>query len=471
MKKSKLIDICLALKPEEWRVLIDFVASPYFNKQESLIHFCSHLHTLSKRGFPEASIQAEAIWQALFPTAPFVKKQLAYLMSSLLKLIEEFLGQQQLVNNPSAYEAAILKELSVRKLSKSYAYRLQKIKQQNRATPKRDATHYQWSYTIARIEDEYFNTQNLRQENPHLAIQNDALDQYFVQSKLRLYCNMLNEAAVIGSSYQLSWPEDPRQVKIQDSYNMVAQTYQCLFELLQQKEPNEQLFQQYNLMLTKIQDKTSDNELISLYYFAINYCLSALKKGHRKYADNLLNLYQTGLASNNLLVKGELSPWIYKNIVKLSLGLKQFEWVEKFILDYTDKLPVNDRHDALYFNLSDLKYHQKEYDEALAHLNKIEFSDIFYKHGTKIMLLKIYFEKQETEAFLNLASSYKLMLLREKGLSGNTLNAYKNFVRLAVKLYKVDTAKPNALEKLEQEIRRSKNINARQWLLEQVGRR
>lgn len=467
MKKSKLLDICQALKPEEWRLLIDFVSSPYFNKQEPLIRFCQHLQELAKKGFPPASLQAAVIWQALFPAAPFVKKQLAYMMSDLLKLIEAFLGQQ-LAAHSAESEIAVLRALSERKLGKNYAFRLQKLKDKVAAAPQRDADYFHLSYTIASMEDEYFNAQNLRQENPYFLPQNEAIDQYYLQSKLRLFCNMLNEAGVIGSSYQLNWPEDPRTAAIKDHENQVVQTYQCLFKMLQQKDPDELLFNQYNQLLTQIKDQTSDNELISLYYFAINYCLSALKKGYRDYADKLLNLYQTGLSSDNLLVNGELSPWIYKNIVKLSLGLKQFDWVENFILDYTEKLPANDRHDALYFNLSDLKYHQKEYDEALAHLNKVEFSDIFYKHGTKIMLLKIYFEKQETEAFLNLASSYKLMLLREKGLSGNTLNAYKNFVRLAVKLFKVDGGNQSAIEKLKEEIKRTKNINARQWLLEQV---
>ena len=468
MKKSKLLDIYIALTPQEWRPLLDYVSSPYFNKQEEVVQLCEYLLELAKKDFPPALTKRERVWQAVFPQQPFAEKQMAYLMSDLLKLTEEFLGHRFWQEREESQEIAILRAVSERNLSKSYQFRLKKLKKTTALDPKRNADYHYTAYTIAAIEDSFFNAQNIRQENPHLSTQDEALDQYYLQSKLKLYCNMLNQAAVIDTQYELNWPPSPIESEAKEHADPVTQTYQCLFELLHNKEPNENLFQKYNHLLGEIYQKTDHEELISFYYFAINYCLNAIKKGHRDYADKLLNLYQTGLSSNNLLVNGELSPWIYKNIIKLGLGLKQFAWVESFILAYTEKLPENYRHDALYFNLSDLKYHQKEYDQALEHLNRIEFSDIFYKHGTKIMLLKIYFEKQETEAFLNLSSSYKLMLLREKKLSGSTLNAYKNFVRITEKLIKVDIANLDTLGKIEEEIHRTSNVNARQWLLEQI---
>ena len=84
------------------------------------------------------------------------------------------------------------------------------------------------------------------------------------------------------------------------------------------------------------------------------------------------------------------------------------------------------------------------------------------------MLLKIYFEKRETEALLSLSNSYKLMLIREKELSGSILSAYKNFVRLLEKTYRAKDNGKDQLHKIENEIIRTKNINARQWLLEQI---
>lgn len=468
MKKSKLLDICQVLQSEEWRQLLDYVSSPYFNKQSAVTKLCLHLRDLSKKKFPDHLLNRQTIWTTLFPKANFSNKEMAYLMSSLLKLTEDFLGQKELEDNAQQKETFTLKALAQRKLKKSYTYRLRKLKKEIQDGGKRDAHSYKLLHTIATIEDITFNAQNLRQENPHLQEQNNALDQYFIQTKLKLYCNILNHAEVIRTDYQITWPQDPQARKIADYDNYVTKTYQCLFELLLKKEPNEAFFHLYDSFLDTVANMVGKQELIDMYYYAINYCLNAINKGERQYANKLLQLYQTGLSKEYLLVNEELSPWIYKNIIKLGLGLKQFEWTEDFILNYTQKLPSAYRDDALYFNLSDLRYHQKQYDEALALLNKVDFSDLFYKHGTKIMLLKIYFEKRETEALLSLSNSYKLMLIREKELSGSILSAYKNFVRLLEKTYRAKDNGKDHLQKIENEIIRTKNINARQWLLEQI---
>jgi hypothetical protein len=105
-----------------------------------------------------------------------------------------------------------------------------------------------------------------------------------------------------------------------------------------------------------------------------------------------------------LLERGQISPWTFKNMVKLGLGLQQYDWVENFVRNYSEKLEANKRTDAYHFNLADLFYHRKNYDEALIHLNQVEFSDIHYQLGAKVMLLKIYFETDATEAFLSLVS-------------------------------------------------------------------
>ncbi|WP_367389197.1 hypothetical protein [Lewinella sp. LCG006] len=468
MKKSKLIDICKALTSEEWRELLDYVASPYFNKQEAVTKLAQHLKELARKNFPDRHLDQKGVWEALFPGIAFSNKEMAYLMSHLLKLIEDFLGQKVLETHLQKKETFVLEALAQKKLIKSYTYRLKKLKTNIAREGKNDAETYHNLYSIASIEDAIFNAQNLRQENPHLKEQNDALDQYFVQTKLKLYCNILNQAEIIRSDYQITWPTDPRSKNIDDHNNIVTKTYQCLFELLSKKEPNEAFFNLYDSFLEKAVGKVGEQELVDLYYYAINYCLNAINKGERQYANKLLQLYQKGLTEGYLLVNEELSPWIYKNIIKLGLGLKQFEWTEDFILNYTEKLPAAYRDDALYFNLSDLRYHQQQYDDALALLNKVDFSDLFYKHGTKIMLLKIYFEKDETEALLSLSSSYKLMLIREKELSGNILSAYKNFVRLLEKIYRSKDRDRDQLLKIEREIMKTKNINARQWLLEQI---
>ncbi len=403
------------------------------------------------------------MWKALHPSSSYSYKDLAYLMSGLAQLAEQFIGREQEKEHPYYSELLILESLAKRKLHKSFSYRLQRTKAAIESDPRMDSAQLYSTYWLAQIEDHHFNLQNTRAINPFIKSQDLQLNDYFVLSKLRLLCTMLNQKRVLGTQAVFSWPDSSPEAY--ESENPVIQIYQCLYKLLSEDQRNAERFAHYQRLLNDLKDAVPPMESINLYYFAINYCLGAINQGQQQYAEQLLTIYQSGLEAGHLLINDELSPWIYKNIIKLGLGLRRFEWVEYIIRTYTEKLPANDREDAFYFNLADLYYYQQKYDLAQEHLNKVEFSDVFYKHGARIMLLKIFFEKDETEAFLSLAHSYKLLLLRERNLAEDVKTSYRNFLRFTTKLYKTrDRAK---LEGIRTEILRTKRINARRWLMRQ----
>lgn len=467
LKKSKLLDICQSLTDSEWKSFLLFLDSPYFNSNGALTDLAKHLRLLAKKGWPETALDRKALWNALYRETPYSYKDLAYQMSGLAQLAEQFIGLEQQKEHTYHSDLLVLESLAKRKLEKSFSYRLQRMKSAMDKDERQDGAQLYSSYWLAQIEDDYFNLQNTRAINPFIQVQDQHLNDYFVLSKLRLFCTMLNQKRVLGAQPSFSWPTAAPEDYPSD--NPVIQIYQCLYRLLLEDQRNAERFAHYQQLLQEVKSAVPPMESINLYYFAINYCLGAINQGQQQYAEQLLSIYQSGLEAGNLLINNELSPWIYKNIIKLGLGLKRFEWVESIIRTYTDKLPLNDRQDAFYFNLADLYYYQQKYDLAQEHLNKVEFSDVFYKHGARIMLLKIFFEKDETEAFLSLAHSYKLLLLRERNLAEDLKASYRNFVRLTSKLYK--TKDKIKLEGIRTEVMRTKRINARRWLISQLEER
>lgn len=468
MEKSKLLDIYRSIKEEEWRDLIDFVNSPYFNKNEEVVQLCLLLRQLSKRNYPSKKLSTELIWKQLFPQKAYSKKELAYIMSRLLKLTEQFLGDQLYHKKTQQVNLDTLTALANRRLDKSYRRLLGKFKTALHASDKNDQEHFRTLAELAEIENFHFNQQNQRVFNPHLGAKNDALDQYFQLSKLSLFCDMLNQKRILSIDQQFSWPNSPFDDTLAKEENQVLNIYKILFNLLHEPSENKQLFETYISTLPSLSDKISDTELIRLYYFSINYCLYEINRGKREYATALLEIYQNGLKNENLLIAGELSPWIFKNMVKLGLGLRQYKWVENIIQNYSNKLPLDQQKDAFSFNMADLAYHQKNYDQALVLLNQVDFKDPFYKHGAKTMLLKIYFENQESEAFYSLSSSYRIMLLRDQTISENANTAYANFNRLITKLYSILSSDKKAIMQFEKNIQRAKSISDKQWLMQQL---
>lgn len=81
------------------------------------------------------------------------------------------------------------------------------------------------------------------------------------------------------------------------------------------------------------------------------------------------------------------------------------------------------------------------------------------------MLIKIYYETQETEALLALLSSFKIYLQRNKVINQHIREAYHNFLRYTERLLK---ATPPSTEKLQHQINQIKILNDRSWLLRQI---
>jgi hypothetical protein len=92
MVESKLIQLLRSFSRPEWRAFIDFVRSPYFNKQKKLVLFCAHLKKLAYNGFPEEKLERETLFKAVFPDVPFDNKELNYVSNNLLQLAQTFIG-------------------------------------------------------------------------------------------------------------------------------------------------------------------------------------------------------------------------------------------------------------------------------------------------------------------------------------------------------------------------------------------
>ncbi|MCB0637874.1 MAG: hypothetical protein KDC54_14700, partial [Lewinella sp.] len=464
LAKSKLIDVFRTLAPEELRWLRDFVDSPYFNKHEVVRTLCRHLIQAHREGFPERLLEKSTLGATLFPEEADPTPRLHHTMSKLYQLTLQFLAQRQWEGQGQATALAALQALADRQLQLPFQQQLRQCQQQ---LDEPQQLHELWQcYRLHEIAEQHYAHQRDRQINTSfLQGAADQLDQYYVARRLALGCAMMTRQHALNEQYELHFSgllpvPNPRAATAP-----LSQVYAQLFALLQRDNAEVQLTEYYRFVLAQasILGPEATQELI---YYAINYCIQQIRKGHRQFTGQLLSIYEQGLAEGHLLEQGELSPWNYKNIVKLGLGLQRFEWVEAFIQRYTDQLPDAHRADAFHFNSADLHYHRQQYDQALDHLNQVEFSDLHYKLGARAMLLKIYYETEAEEAFLSLLQSFHLYLKRDQVASQDIRQAYLNFIRMAKKLHRCP---PDRARSVSEEIRQTASLNDRTWLLRQLA--
>jgi hypothetical protein len=466
MIKSKLVSLLRTFDTKELRAFKDFVASPYFNKQESLINFYQYLKKWASKGFPEERLERKAVFQALYPAQGYDDKAMNHLMSQLLKLAEQFIAYRKMEQNNIALNYYTLSSYVERKLDKPYNHILNRSRTKLEASSTRDDNFYLQQFLLSDLVEQHFSTKKIRQFDESLQEAADHLDVFYLVKKLKYLCAMLDRQKLLHVDYQLKLVEEIETALAQNDYSDIPSIaiYHQLFLTLTAEQSEVHFFQLKGL-LEKYDQQFSAQEMQDLYYFSINYCIQKIRVGQKQFAKELMELYQTGIEKEFLLDKGKISPWTYKNMVKLGLGLNRYDWVESFVKDYSLHLPEDKRADAYHFNLADLHYHKKEYDLAMDHLNQVEFNDIHYNLAGKVMLLKIYFENAEEEAFTSLCSSFKIYLIRNKLIPKNVKTPYLNFLRILQEVYKYGSTRK---DKIKKKIEQTAMLNDRSWLLQQL---
>ena len=212
-------------------------------------------------------------------------------------------------------------------------------------------------------------------------------------------------------------------------------------------------------------DSFTKAEMKEAHKAAFNFCMRQIRKGKTKYQQELLDLYLSAIKRKLLFENSYLSPWSFKNVVKLGLIMNRLDWTETFIERYAKELESRFQKDAYHYNLADLYYHKKAYAEAQGHLAQVEFSDVFYSLGTRLILAKIYYETGEEESLLSLIASFKIFLKRNQLISDKNKETYDNFLYFLHQL-----VKGTKTTELETEIKATKLLADRTWLLEKCSR-
>ncbi|MBX2875456.1 MAG: hypothetical protein KTR30_25290 [Saprospiraceae bacterium] len=468
MFNSKLIQILQTFDSKQRRAFEDFVSSPYFNKQFELIQYYKYLKKLAVKGFPAHKLAREELFRKVWPNQDYNEKQLNYLSSQLLKLVERF-------TSIAGFEAAgilpdyfQLQYYIDHRLEKHYQYGMKGARKKLEQDKRGNEQYFYQQYLLADLREKHFSSLKERRYDTGLQEAADYLDQYYLFKKLYHLCAMLDRQHVVTPSYDTHFIEDIQHMVRKLPFDSPAiQTLEQL--LLSLRNPSESShFRQVRDLLRQHGALFSDSMLRTLYFSVINFCIRKVRYGEKSYANELMSIYQEGIQKGVLIEDGYLSPWTFKNLVKLGIGLKEYQWTESIIAEYAPKLPPHMQQDALHFNLADLYYALQDYPKAQIHLRQVEFSDVQYSFGAKLTLTKIYFETDQEEALHSLISSFKIFLQRKKLITKDVKMPYLNFIHFVHKLYK---AKPSELELLKDKIQTTEMLTARSWLLRQLAER
>ncbi|MBK7938094.1 MAG: hypothetical protein IPJ82_13815 [Lewinellaceae bacterium] len=394
----------------------------------------------------------------------------------MYELLLGYLAYTRRESDPIAEQYHSLMALLERNLDKQAGVALEKYRALLDRRNDRTADWHRHALRYWEAGEMLHSRQPRRTAGEHLRRQVETLFHTHILEKLQLSVAMLsrNTLAVLGPDEMPQWQNDLQEVRSDKGLIAalpVAEVYFAAQDLL--LRPSPETFVALTTGLDTHHPHFQKDELNALYQCALNYCIRRINDGRPEAYNDALALYRTLLDRGLLLQNGRLSQWTYKNIATTGLRNGAFDWTEKFLTDYRDALLPAERDNAFAFNLATLYFEKQDFTHALRTLQNVEFTDITYHVGAKILQLKSFYLLDETEALQSLLDATERWLRRNKSMSafGKTTNLHFLMILRQLNHWKQKKGRISAV-KLEKErlqlfekVTRLQPLANRDWIL------
>lgn len=465
MQQGKLISLLKTLSKKELKDFQTYTTSEFFNKNETLIQLINNLIKYQSQ-FESPKLNRETFFKKHYPTEIFDEQKFRYMQSDLTKLLEDFLAFNQYSKNEFGQKYFLLESLHERNQDKYFLQELEYIKSINDKSPYRDAEYYFNQHKISELSYQYTSEKRNRAFDTSLQEVIDNLEITYLAKGFRYYCEMINRRNILSVEYNLSFFDEMVKYLENASFDFVPiiRIYRFIHKALTDPEnkPN------YYELLSSLKENSklySQSEQRGMYVFAQNYCIKRINQGDKDALKDIFELYKL-MVDNELIYEGTfVSQPDFKNIVTTGLRLGEVEWVNGFIGEFRGKLNPEFSENAYSYSMAWIHFTKKEYDKALRMLLRVEFNDVYYHLDSKSLLMKVYFEMNEFDAFLSLVDAFRIYLRRNKFISEFQKETYSNFIQIINKLMKLKMRNQPITLVIHQEICATKPAADLNWLI------
>lgn len=470
MQKSVLVEIIRSLSRKEMRDIQKWLQSPAHNQRQDVIKLFDFIG--KNLATDDESLGKEKAWRAVFPAQQYDDAYMRQVMYFLLKAIEEYLVFSYYTSDGIRYQLALARTYRRRKLDKAYkqAHRLGCDNLQKQ--PLRNDFYLLNKYFFEQVEHEH--RMDISQSAPvNLQETADALERWFIEERLRISKDMLANQSIYrqmnydhGLLKEILAYATEKNLLHEPAVAMYYYTYMTLT-----RPDEESYFDELERRIHNQMDYFNPSEVRTLYLAALNYCVPKINQGRLDFARRAFELYKRGIETGILLENETLSRYTFLNAVSSALKVREFDWAERFIERYQNLLEEKQRKGAVNFSLARLYFEKSDYNKAQQYLVEFEYDDMLQNIVAKNMLLRIYYEQDEYDAFESLLESLRIYLQRKEALDPTRKAAYKNLISLMKKLLHLNIYSKPQKEKFRELVLQTNPLADREWLLKQLERR
>ena len=388
-------------------------------------------------------------------------------MSELTGLLEAFLILQEAKQEPIEQQLLLLKRFRHHKNEKRFKQLSQKINWSLNRSNNELIDHFDHLFKLNQERLQFHGAQNIRDYKLGLIEANRNLDIRFLIKKLEYYAELLNKRIVLNTSDEqqaieliLTYIEAEDYLTIK-----LVRVYYFLVKMLLQ--PNdEKFFEAYHDSLRNLQQ--ADKQVLwDLYTHALNYAASKSNQGNKHYLSKYNELIKDMIGQDVLLQNEKLNPWLFKNIITQALKNNEIQWAEHFLNSYKEHLPKEDLENHINYNQAHVFYYRQRLDMAQMLLQRVEFTDVFLNIGTKVILLKVYYESNQIELLDAHLKAFKMYIFRNKSITDDKKVVINKLIDHTNKLKNLIASDASRLNQLKVKVAKEPVLD-KEWLLMKI---
>lgn len=478
MKDSNLISILRTFSDIEIKEFENFVNSPFFNKNQNVVKLNDLI--LLEYPFPDHSRLSKTILhEKIYPGAEFSDENIKTLIYLLTRLAEQYLSYKEHNSNKYGPQLNLLSELDGRNLDKQFMKHQKKIdkllseEKFNELGILKQKVSYDLikrDFYIKRGDENTFNQMDSNVLKNTVTI--------FLMELFRSY-NSLKRKAILSIGNDIDFHEGLiNSINLEEVFSILKKHNLPDFELVELyhlsylllKEPgNKQNYRNFADRFQKSFNNINKNELYLLSTLHVNAVQYVWELDNLDFAEESLEAYKILISLYEYSGDTYLRSAVYRNVLRLGVQLKHFEWVENFITEYAPKLHPNEITNMKHYSDAYLAFAKGEYGISLEHSSKVNFNTFQMKYHLRNLQLMSFFELAEFEPALSLIDSYRHFIHKEKYFSLSIKKSYLDFIKYTEEMIKLqDTGKNVNYRELRAKVSGS-NPMRKKWLLEKIG--
>lgn len=415
------------------------------------------------------SNQEPTIWsrplihEKLFGAEPFNDKKIRYLLSDLHSQTLQYVGYLESRTDDHGFNTHISDGLAKRNCVKSYSAHLNNQKKKLATQSALSPNAYFGQYQLEMIEAEWQLNHGTRSAGEMDDVL-EHLDRFYLVKKLQLCCEALNVSNVLDKQQELFMLDELIWQIHNSSFSEVPHIaiYLKIIDTLRQPE-DESHFSRLTSLLQAHGDRIEEDDLREMYHYVLNYSIKKINQGDSVHREVLLDNYKQMMAQKILIQDGQVSQWHYKNVVTICLRQDENEFANTFIHTYRKFLATDIRENAFQYNLANLQFAKGQFKEAISGLQKVDLDDVYYRLDARSILLKSYYELNDTDALFYQASSFRMFIRRNKSISAYQKTVYLNFIKLTLALVRAGTNRTR-LKRVKDRVDRDSRDTDLQWV-------